>query len=51
MNLSLVVSIVRWLGGLLAYSTLGILLYGIWRGTRRQAGRTVGLAGSWLRSW
>ena len=51
MNISLFDLIVRWLGGLLAYSALGIVLYGVWRGTRRQAGRTVGLAGSWLRSW
>jgi protein-S-isoprenylcysteine O-methyltransferase Ste14 len=43
-------TIIQWLGGLLAYATLGILLYGIWRGTRRQAGRTTGLNGSWLRS-
>jgi len=41
---------IQWIGGLLAYSTLGIVLFGIWRGTHRQAGRTVGLAGSWLRS-
>ena len=51
MNISLFDLIVRWLGGLLAYSALGIVLYGVWRGTRRQMGRTVGLAGSWLRSW
>jgi hypothetical protein len=50
MTLELGDSIVCWLGGLLAYSTLGIFLYGIWRGTRRQAGRTTGLNGSWLRS-
>ena len=43
-------SIIRWLGGLLAYTVLGIVLYGVWRGTRRQTGRTTGLAGSWLRS-
>ncbi len=43
--------IVQLAGGLFAYSTLAIVLYGVWRGTRRQAGRTVGLAGSWLRSW
>lgn len=42
--------IIEWLGGLVAYSALGIVLYGVWRGTRRQAGRTVGLSGSWLRS-
>lgn len=42
--------ILQWLGGLLAYSTLGIVLYGVWRGTQRQAGRTSGRAGGWLRS-
>ena len=50
MNISLVDSMVRWMGGLLAYSMLGILLYGIWQGTQRQAGRITGLNGSWLRS-
>lgn len=44
-------TIIQWLGGLLAYASLGVVLYGVWRGTRQQAGRTVGLAGSWLRSW
>lgn len=43
-------TIVRWLGGLLAYTSLGIVLYGVWRGTQREAGRTTGLKGSWLRS-
>ena len=43
-------TIIQWMGGLLAYATLGILLYGIWRGSRRAAGRTVGLSGGWLRS-
>jgi protein-S-isoprenylcysteine O-methyltransferase Ste14 len=43
-------TIVRWIGGLLAYSTLGILLYGIWRGSHRQAGLTTGRTGGWLRS-
>ncbi len=50
MNLESVETIIRWMGGLLAYSTLGILFYGIWRGTQRQAGRVTGLNGSWLRS-
>jgi protein-S-isoprenylcysteine O-methyltransferase Ste14 len=50
MNLSLVDSTIRWLGGLLAYTTLGVILYGIWRGTQRQAGLTTGLTGAWLRS-
>ncbi len=50
MYLAFVNSIVLLSGGLLAYATLGILLYGIWRGTQRQVGRTLGLTGSWLRS-
>jgi hypothetical protein len=43
-------SIIRWLGGLLAISVLVTLLHGAWLGTRREAGRTVGLKGIWLRS-
>lgn len=43
-------SILRGLGGLLAYVTLGVILYGIWRGTLRQAGRITGQMGSYLRS-
>jgi protein-S-isoprenylcysteine O-methyltransferase Ste14 len=50
MNISLVDSIIRFLGELFAFITLGIVFYGIWRGGRRQVGRTVGLAGFWLRS-
>ncbi len=50
MNLELVDTIVHWAGGLLATLTLGIVLYGVWRGTQRQAGRTIGLSGGWLRS-
>jgi hypothetical protein len=50
LNLDLIETILRWAGGLLAYTTLGIILFGIWRGTRRQAGRTHGLTGNWLRS-
>ncbi|MCX6035220.1 MAG: isoprenylcysteine carboxylmethyltransferase family protein [Chloroflexi bacterium] len=50
MTLEQLETIVRWQGGLLAYFTLGILLYGIWRGTQRQAGLTTGRTGSWLRS-
>lgn len=51
MDYTLLEMIIRWLGGLLAFIVLGILLYGIWRGTQQQAGRTAGLAGGWLRSW
>lgn len=34
--------IIQQLGGLLAFSALGILLYSIWRGTQRRAGWTEG---------
>ena len=50
MTLELAATILKWTGGLLAYSTLGIVLYGIWRGTRRPAGRTTGWMGAWMRS-
>lgn len=43
-------TILQWVGGVLAYATLGLVLYGIWRGTQRQAGLTTGLNGTWLRS-
>ena len=43
-------TIVKWLGGLLAYVTLGILLYGVWRGTQREPGRATGRAAGWLLS-
>ena len=52
MNLESVEPIIRWLGGLLAYVTLCAVFYGIWRGTRRQAGRITGSMGRFLRtSW
>ncbi len=43
-------TILRLGGGLLAYTTLAIVFYGIWRGTRRPAGRTSGRAAGWLHS-
>jgi protein-S-isoprenylcysteine O-methyltransferase Ste14 len=43
-------TVIQWMGGLLALSALGILFYGIWRGSQRQAGRTTGRAGAWLHS-
>jgi protein-S-isoprenylcysteine O-methyltransferase Ste14 len=50
MTLELVDRFVRGAGCLLAYATLAALLYGIWRGTQHQAGRTTGRTGAWLRS-
>ncbi len=50
MNLELAEVFVHWAGGLLAYATLGILLYGVWLGIQREVGRTGGRATSWLRS-
>jgi protein-S-isoprenylcysteine O-methyltransferase Ste14 len=44
-------SVVRWLGGSFAYSTLALVLYGVWRGTQRKAGRTIGRTGYFLRSF
>ncbi len=50
MTLESVDRIVRVAGGLLAYTTLAVLFYGIWRGIKRQEGRTTGRTGAWLRS-
>lgn len=50
MNLELIEILLRWFGGLMAWATLGVVLYGIWRGTHRPAGRTSGRAAVWLRS-
>ena len=50
MNLELAETLLRRLGGLLAYAALAVVFYGIWRGTRRPAGRTSGRAAGWLRS-
>jgi len=51
MNLESIPLIIQWLGGLLAYTALGIVLYGVCRSTHRRTGHTVGLKGNWLRSW
>ena len=50
MTLKMIETLLRWSGGLMAWTTLGVALYGIWRGTRRPAGRTSGQASGWLRS-
>lgn len=49
MNISLE-HVIQQLGGALAYAMLAIALYGIWRGTQRQPGRTTGSMGPHLRS-
>lgn len=50
MNLDQITTVIQWLGGLLAFAVLGILLFSVWRGTQRQAGRSSGRGGAWLRS-
>jgi protein-S-isoprenylcysteine O-methyltransferase Ste14 len=50
MNLESLESVIHWLGGLLSFTILGIILYGVYRGFQRQAGRTTGHASGWLRS-
>ena len=50
MTLAMIEPLLRWSGGLMAWGALGVVLYGIWRGTHRPAGRTSGRAAGWLRS-
>ena len=50
MNPYLAEIILRRAGGILAYASLAIVFYGIWRGTHRPSGRTSGRAAGWLRS-
>lgn len=50
MGLEWTVALVGWLGALLAYITLGTILYGIFRGIGRKAGRTSGSSILWLHS-
>jgi protein-S-isoprenylcysteine O-methyltransferase Ste14 len=50
MNLMLTETLLRLAGGLLAYTTLVVVLYGVWRGTRRPTGRITGISETWLRS-
>lgn len=49
MEMSLVETLIRRLGGLIALVTLVIVLAGIWRGTRHAMGKAVGQT-TWLRS-
>jgi protein-S-isoprenylcysteine O-methyltransferase Ste14 len=50
MNLQTVEHILRLAAGILAYLSLAVVFYGIWRGTWRPSGRTSGRAAGWLRS-
>jgi protein-S-isoprenylcysteine O-methyltransferase Ste14 len=49
MMLETLEAVVRLLGGLLAYTTLFVVFYGIWRGMQRQAGHSSGKNTAWLR--
>lgn len=51
MSLQLIESVIAWGGGIFAYSALALVLYGVWRGTQRKAGRTTGRTGHFLRSF
>jgi protein-S-isoprenylcysteine O-methyltransferase Ste14 len=50
MSLDCIDTLIRWLGGLIAYVILAILLAGIWRGMHRSTGATAGKYAGWLRS-
>ena len=50
MSLETAETILRWAGGALAFTTLGVIFYGIWRGIQQRAGRQVGIAPGMLRS-
>lgn len=50
MTLEILETLLRWSGGLMAFTTLGVVLYGIWRGTHRPAGRASGQVVGWQRS-
>jgi protein-S-isoprenylcysteine O-methyltransferase Ste14 len=40
--------ILRGLAGIMAYATLAVILFGVWRGSRRGAGRMSGPRARWL---
>ncbi len=44
----MIVVVIQWLAAVLAYAVLAFMFYGIWRGTRRRAGRMTGRAARWL---
>jgi protein-S-isoprenylcysteine O-methyltransferase Ste14 len=49
-SLDLVETVLRAIGGAQAFLSLAVVLYGVWRGTRRPAGRASGRGAGWLRS-
>ncbi len=44
----IVEEVIQWLADALAYATLALLLYGVWHGTQRRAGRMSGPRARWL---
>lgn len=44
----IVEEVIQWLADGLAYATLAVILFGIWQGTRRRAGRMSGPHARWL---
>ena len=50
MTLGLIELLIRWAGGILAYGTLGVIFWGLWKGTRRAGGRVSGKSSPLLRS-
>ncbi len=44
----IVEQVIQWLADALAYATLALLHYGVWRGTQRRAGRMSGPRARWL---
>ena len=50
MNLAWIDTLIRWLGGVIAYVTLVVVLAGIWRGMGRSVGAATGKHAGWLRS-
>lgn len=51
MTLNFLDIFIRMLGGALAYGVMAVVMFGVWQGTRRKAGRTTGRTGHLLRTW
>jgi len=50
MNIESITWFIRQVGGWLTLLTVALLVYGLWRGTRRQVGRVTGNQGKFLQS-